>query len=162
MGSDAEQKFVDCIKSTYPNCKVTKATMAQDIHEHWDYKLSNSNTVIKIDVKAQKRKNRSDANSQSEIIWIEFKNVRGYKGWLYGDADLVAFEQPDSFVLIKRTVLAELCERLVGLERDQITIENSTGTRGLYKLYNRPGRSDVLTMIKMDDILSESHKILNK
>ena len=45
----------------------------------------------KIDVKARKRVARKDSDVQDDLVWLEFKNVQGKIGWVYGKADWIAF-----------------------------------------------------------------------
>jgi hypothetical protein len=70
------------------------------------------------------------------------------QGWLYGKADLIAFELKNSFRIVRRTELLDLVEKLVDFNTK---VEKSR--QALYKLYSRSGRSDSLTMIKANDLL---------
>ena len=36
----------------------------------------------------------------SEEIWCEFKNVAGDPGWMYGKADIIAFDMPEGVGLV--------------------------------------------------------------
>ena len=56
--------------------------------------------MVKVDVKALKRTNRNDNDVDENIHWVEIRNVRGKKGWLYGDSGLIAFETKDYFVFV--------------------------------------------------------------
>jgi len=86
-----EDKFAEVIKQFGDTSKSTKE---EDIHEHWDVKLD-----IKFDVKAIKKTNRYDNEPNENIHWVELKNVRGNKGWLYGDANYFAFETEDYWII---------------------------------------------------------------
>ena len=111
----------------------------------------------KIDVKARKRVARKDDDVQDELVWLEFKNVQGKFGWLYGKADWIAFEREDDFVLVKRSDLALMGEKLCAVG-DRV----STGKDALYKGYQRRGRKDLLSIVKMSDVLKLSHQLWTK
>ena len=76
--------------------------------------------IGKIDVKARKRVSRTDEDVQDELVWLEFKNVQGKQGWIYGKADIIAFEREEDFLLVKRDDLAKLGEDLCDLD-DRVT-----------------------------------------
>ena len=110
------------------------------------------------DVKARKRKSRKDDSAQDEFIWIEFKNVVGKEGWLYGKADYIAFERENDFVVVYRPDLVEASELLVDLGANV-----DKANKALYKGYQRKGRKDLIAMIKFNDIfLYTNHFILPK
>jgi hypothetical protein len=83
-------------------------------------------------------------------LWIEFKNVLGNNGWLFGSADFIAFERQNDFVLVARKNLITLCEKIVKKEKVSNPID------ALYKTFSRKTRKDELSLIKMDDILSST------
>ena len=130
--------------------EISPSTTEQDIHEHWDVKLD-----IKFDVKAVKKVNRSDGETDETIHWVELINVRGNKGWLYGEADYFAFELDDYWVVVSKESLqnfiAEKCKTKEKSERPE-----------LYKLYNRAGRSDMITLVKTIDLMYISEQIIKK
>jgi hypothetical protein len=111
-----------------------------------------------IDVKARKRENRWQKYPQDKYIWVEFKNVGGGKGWIYSDADYLAFERKNDFVVVRRYHFSILAELLCDLEN--ITDKAS---QALYRGYQRKDREDMIAKLKMDDILDLiDHKILKK
>ena len=77
--------------------EVTPSSTQEDINEHWDVKLS-----VKFDVKAVKKTNRSDIDTDDNIHWVELINVRGAKGWLYGEANYFSFELNDYWVIVAK------------------------------------------------------------
>ena len=111
----------------------------------------------KIDVKARKRVARKDADVQDELVWLEFKNVQGKIGWVYGKADWIAFEREADFVLVKRHDLAMMGEKLCDLG-DRVSV----GRDALYKGYQRRGRKDLLSIVKMSDVLKLYHQLWTK
>ena len=160
IGQKGEDLFVETIKKR-KHIEVQKANFNEQVNEHWDYKLLGNDINLTVDVKAMKRTGRWDGEQQDKIIWIEFQSVSGKRnGWIYGKSDCFAFQCHDGFLFVGRKKLAELCERLVGYKREDITLENSNSTKGMYKLYTRKGRKDIITMIKKSDIMSIEHEYL--
>jgi hypothetical protein len=88
---------------------------------------------------------------------LEFANVRGNTGWLRSDVDYIAFERANDFLIVKRQLLLELAESLCDLVN--ITTQ---AKEALYKGYQRKGRADLISMIKMSDILTLPHKSIPK
>ena len=111
----------------------------------------------KIDVKARKRVARKDSDVQDDLVWLEFKNVQGKIGWVYGKADWIAFEREADFVLVKRADLALMGEKLCDLG-DRVSV----GRDALYKGYQRRGRKDLLSIVKMSDVLKLYHQLWTK
>jgi len=89
-----------------------KSTFNENIRNHFDIVYTKGDKTIKIDVKACKRLNRKDTNTNQDIIWIELRNVNGNKGWLYGEADYIVFERENEFVFVDRKELVKLVESL--------------------------------------------------
>lgn len=125
---------------------VTWPTKEQDMFEHWDVQGRRRNgQLYKYDVKALKKINRSDADYNDDIAWVEGTNVRGDKGWVKGKADYIAFERKLEWLLIPRDILHEWVI-------DQLIKTNSTSGKGFYQIYNRENRLDRITLIKYEDI----------
>ena len=142
-GDQAEGLFLKSASSRGYSYK--KSSQDEDINEHWDYLIEKDGKSWKVEVKAMKRIQRTDSNVQDEWIWIELHGVRQYDaGWLYGSkADVIAFEMKDSFILVKRDDLIELVERVVNFN----TRVNSA-SEARYKIYQRPGRPDKISLIE--------------
>ena len=143
MGSKAENIFARLAAKM--GWKVTQASTYNNIHQHWDFLLEKPNKRFKIDVKAMKRISRQDSCVQDTWFWVELHGVRRHdRGWLYnGRADLIAVEKMDAFVLVKRLDLIALVERVV----DRRDIVSSTRA-AKYKVYSRPRRPDLISMIE--------------
>ncbi|HZQ06716.1 MAG TPA: hypothetical protein VFD70_09060 [Anaerolineae bacterium] len=143
LGDRAEAQFQ--LFAQQRGWSVKAASHDQNIHEHWDLVIEKNGARYRVDVKALKRTRRADANTQDEWIWIEFHGVRrSDRGWLYdGKADLIAFQRPDSFLIVKRTSLIPLAEKLV----DQRARVNAPAL-AKYKLYSRRGRLDLIAQIE--------------
>ena len=131
--------------------ELTDATFEENVSEHWDYLMVKGKHSYKIDVKAMKRLSRDDSSVQDKWVWIELHGVRPYdKGWLYdGKADLISFEKISSFIIVKRTDLIMLVKSLVD---DKTLVHRSREAK--YKIYNRQGRPDKITLIETDKLSS--------
>jgi hypothetical protein len=125
-GRRAEKDYANL----YENVKWP--TEEEDYNEHWDLEVSG----IKIDVKAIKK---DDEN----IHFVEFKNVLGKKGWLYGDADGFAFETRDYWIEVKKDDLQEMVH--------DKCIDKVKGW-DFYELSTRPGAKDLFTKVKTLDL----------
>ena len=105
-GVVAEQLFHDLLKKLGDNPKeANKAENRRGIDFH-------SVLLDKVDVKAMKRTRRLDAKAQDDLIWVEFLNIGGGRGWLYKKSKYIAFERQKDFLLVERCDLATLCETL--------------------------------------------------
>jgi hypothetical protein len=127
------------------------STEQEDMFDHIDVYVED----MSVDVKGLKKTNRDDETVDPDIHWIEFQNVNGDKGWLYGKATHIAFELLDSYLIIDRNVLYEFC-------KEKIVDRKIKNTKGLYTLYRRKGRQDVLSIVLTEDLLKLPHRILNK
>lgn len=149
MGESAEDLFE--FLATKKTLKVEKASKKQQ-KSHIDFILTDlKNKKYFVDVKACKKTSRISKKTNENLVWIEFKNVAGYKGWLYGDANFIAFERQSDFVIVSRLALVNLCERIVNRSNKVSFVEDA-----LYSIYNRKGRKDEISLIKMDDILKNT------
>jgi hypothetical protein len=145
LGANAEVGFVDA--ATKSGLKVTQGTK-QDEFKHIDFFVDTDNgTRLSVEVKSRKKIKRGDKEVNDELLWIEFKNVAGKRGWLYGAADLIAFERETDFLMVNRMTLARLCEKLCDLT--QINVQRPP----LYTGYQRRDRNDLLSLIKISDII---------
>jgi len=134
--------------------EVEWANDEQDMFEHWDVKGLFKGEVLKFDVKGKKKVNRADANSQDEIAWIEGTNVWGKPGWIKGKADYIVFERNDYWLVVDRK---ELYNYVV----EKVKENGVQQGRGIYKVYQRAGRQDKITMVPFDNIekLINIHKV---
>ena len=147
LGQKAESLFA---KSALKHGWIVEpAPEISNKNEHFDYIMSKDGRSLNVEVKSLKRMGRKDSEVQDEHIWIELHGVRkDDQGWLYGKADLIAFELRNSFRIVRRTDLLNLVKELVDFNT---RVEKSR--QALYKLYSRSGRSDSLTIIKANDLL---------
>jgi len=146
-GCSVQDKFFKVLKSI--DSSAREATLEEQ-YKHIDF-VSKLGTI---DVKGKKRINRRMQTS-SDIQWIEFKSNKGMPGWIYGSQDFIAFERDYGFILVKTLDLKNLAKKLCNLdERVYKSVD------ALYKGYSRKDRCDLLSMIKVKDILTLPYKLL--
>ena len=138
-GRMAEVRFVRAARNK--GLLVKKATARQDMHEHVDYWLAMNQDGKNwgVDVKG---------NNLPDEIWVEFKNVKGDDGWLYGGATIIAFDMPEEggFSIVDREELAFFCEK-------HVRNEKVTNKKDAYlKRYTRKDRQDVISILKLHDL----------
>jgi hypothetical protein len=153
VGKLAEYQFAVslCEALSYDITDVVFATPEQDMREHWDLMVGKE----KIDVKALRKLNRSDKHTNEDFHWVEIKNVNGDFGWLYGEADIFAFELNRCYVLVKREALQEFIKIAC---KDKKPMTN----RELYHIFRRENRKDVMTLVKSLDLVAISEYIIKK
>jgi hypothetical protein len=144
MGASAEENFEKL--ALEKGFVVEKATRKQNL-SHIDFIVTKHDKTFFVDVKACKKSSRSAQISDAEIVWIEFTNVAGNVGWVNGAADYIAFEREQDFVIVPRSNLVALCDRIVNKKNKVDSARDA-----LYNLYTRQGRKDEISLIKMSDI----------
>ena len=134
IGRSFERKFAEKLGGD-----VIWATKEQDIYDHWDLEHNG----IKYDVKGDK----------GDYHWIEFQNVVGRKGWIYGEADAIAFYIYDLWVIVDRLELLEWC---------RVKIPNIPAVHevSLYTPRRRNKRKDIAVMVKHSDLINLANKII--
>ena len=139
MGKRAVDLFIDACEAY--GYKFFKTSAETDMFDHIDYFiLRPDGTKTSVDIKG---------GNKIDEIWIEFQNVAGDRGWLYGEADLIAFDMPEKegFYVVKRKDLLSLSTSIV----ENVFVSKQFAFR---KLYQRNGRKDVLTKLHLDNILT--------
>lgn len=145
-GEKTEELFAKIVE--HKNLGIRPASFSEQVSKHIDFFIINDNgSEYSVDVKGEKRISRSDKGTQDAFVWVEFKNVRGRKGWIYGEANYIAFEKGNQFIIVDRKKLATLCEEICDVEN---LVEKSKDA--LYKGYSRKGRQDLISIIHMSDI----------
>lgn len=146
LGEQAENLFAALAKNS--GWSVSPSSKDQNIDEHWDFLINKEGLEFKVEVKGRKRIRREDGDTQSGFTWVELHGVRPRDaGWLFGRADLIAFEKEDAFILVKKADLLALVNKKVNL-----VARVNDPKEAVYKIYSRRGRKDKLTLLPMDDI----------
>ena len=153
-GQEAEETFAELAELN--GYIVEEATSYSNIVEHIDFNLTSRQGIsdFSVDVKARKKSRRGDTWYVDQMIWVEFHNVAGKKGWLYGEADKIAFEREKDFAIVDRKDLTKFCERAVA------PIFVKSPAESLYKIYRRKTRKDVISKVLMIDIVDEIENII--
>ena len=145
-GRVAEVRFIRAAKEL--GFQVTKGTRKDDMHLHIDYWLAHSgDSTWGVDVKG---------NNLPDEIWCEFKNVAGNPGWMYGGAEIIAFDMPEEggFSVVQREELKDYCEKTV----EDVFVSNKKDA--YKKKYTRKDRADVITRLNLLDIrLLDSYRV---
>lgn len=150
-GKAAEDRFVKMAEAR--GFTVAHSRKNDDIFRHIDFIVVQPNPVGGegvakfVDVKARKRISRNDEDAQDQEIWLEIKNVGGNNGWVYSEG-YVAFENLKGFVIVEKATLRRLIDELVSNELV------TSATNALYKRYSRRGRKDLLTRVRISDIVA--------
>jgi hypothetical protein len=145
LGERAENLFI--LLAVRMGWKVSISSQHENIHEHWDYLIERKTESYRVEVKSEKRLMRNEDVPQQNFIWVELKNVHGELGWLFGRADLIAFERGRTFLIITTNDLKKLVKEKVDLKS---IVKNPN--EALYRIYQRKGRKDKLTLLPMKDI----------
>jgi len=147
LGEQAEALFVTLARKL--GWKVSSSSKDENIDEHWDFLIEKEGLAFKVEVKSRKRISRRDDDGiQSDLTWVELHGVRPKdSGWLFGKADLIAFEKERSFILVKKTDLLAVVNKKVNL-----VAKVSEPRDAVYKIYKRKERKDKLTLLPMNDI----------
>jgi len=145
VGQSAEQRFAQLLN----NPKFS--TPEQDMEEHWDVESDGK----RYDVKAMKKWKRSNAEPTDRMHYVELRNVHGELGWLYGEADYIVFETRRYWLVVNRRLLMAFIEGAT--EKNERSSEPA-----VYKLYQRTGRKDEMTVVPTVDLLAISEATIKK
>jgi hypothetical protein len=146
VGQRAEQRFAQVL------INPEFSTPEQDMMEHWDVVDINGD---KYDVKAMKKWKRADPEPTDRMHYVELRNVHGELGWLYGEADYIVFETRSYWLVVDRRFLMAFIEGA--------TEKNERSPKPeVYKLYQRTGRKDLMTVVPTVDLLAISEAIIKK
>ena len=154
QGQKAERSFKDILISE--GHSVREATRDEQM-KHVDLVTTKDNKVTKYEIKARKKINRGDDDYQNRLIWVEFINVIGDVGWLYGAADKVSFESEKDFIVVDRLKLAAMAESKCNPFK-----RVNSASEALYKGYQRKGRKDIVSLVKESDIREIADRTINK
>ena len=147
MGARAESKFFHMAKAM--GIKAIESSKNENIRQHIDAWIMLGDQEISVDVKGPKK------FSDEGYVGIELKNVNGSNGWLYGEADWIAFQVGNKFHMIERGDLIDFVESKISKDnlnpnRLQTKLHNPAVAPAWYRRYDRP--DEAMTYIKIDDI----------
>lgn len=154
FGKSKENEFSSLLLNTFGGiCKQSSKT--QDMYEHIDLIWKYNNKIVTFDVKSAKKLHRSDSLPNYNINWIELQNVRGNKGWLFGEADYIAFECLKDWLIVRRT-------DIINLINSKVTNQSISKSKDFYTYYQRDNRQDIVVKVPMNDLRIIAKKIINK
>ena len=146
MGQSAEDTFAALAKEQ--GFTVKKSSDHQDRIEHFDFLIEKGGKRYRVEVKSKKGFSILHKGRMiRDFFLLEFVGVTGRAGWLYGQADLVAFQEENGFYLVPRKTLVEVGEKLC--TREWVDDKKQM----LYKNYGRKDRQDEVSAILVNDIL---------
>lgn len=131
--------------------KCYRGTKDDDIKRHIDFFWeSPKKGLLGIDVKGLNKSKRSDKEFDDSIHWIEARNVKGNKGWIYGEADYIAFRTLKNILFVKPSKLIEIYEQKVK-SKEYVT----STPKDCYMPYKRVfwGRDDITFKMPNEDLV---------
>jgi hypothetical protein len=148
-----------------------QASKHEDMFDHIDCHVTVMNgskavRVCSIDLKGTKYTSRlNEGIPEFMCQYIEFLNVNGDLGWLFGKAEYIAVldENEERFYLIKRKTLIAFCEKMFKVELSGTAEEIEEKLMNVatwvqradlshHQLYRRWKRFDIVTQISMDEV----------
>lgn len=133
-----------------------KSLRNEDMFQHIDFWWNSPKKGrVGVDVKGIKRHNRKDKEVDDTIHWVEIQNVRGNKGWIYGDAMYIAFRTLSQIIFVKTDVLRSLSEEKV--KGKELVYNNP---KSCYVPYQRWQRKDIVYKIPTEDLIKISDFII--
>lgn len=147
QGQSAEDAF--CSLARAQGYAIRMATPHEDRIKHFDCVIFKNGKSYKIEIKSKKNfcvwhKERRT----KDFFLVEFVGVTGHAGWLYGEANLVAFEVENGFYLVPRKTLVEIAEAKCSKQ----FVDHRENM--LYKTYGRRDRQDEVSAILVNDIIA--------
>jgi len=157
-GKKKEGEFAETLCNTLGG-NAKPADKQTDINKHIDvfWYFAEGKKPAGIDVKGIKKDKRSDSKPNPNIQWVELQNVNGKKGWLFGEADYVAFEGEEDWIMIRRKKLAKIIDEAIVNKSITHDVNESW-----YRYYQRKGRQDILTKVNTNLIRRNADKIIIK
>jgi hypothetical protein len=150
-GEQGEFNFA--IEAAKRGCDPQKTGAAED-KKHVDWHITINGKRTTCDSKARKALRRGQP-VQDEWILLEYRNVAGNKGWLFGEAEWISFEQSDCFILCPRQELVKLWDEIVDMTILAKSSEDAKGT-----IYSRPDRLDVISHVQNTDVKNRQGVII--
>jgi hypothetical protein len=145
IGDRAERIFISLAGAR--GYEIKPSSTRQNKVNRVDFFLKKNEIIKGVDVKARKKLSAGDRAYNDDWTWVEFKNADGLGGWMYGDADYIAFEKEDCFIVVDRISLKDLAEKLVDRKKPFA----SHAYQAKYRIYQRRDQEEI-SLIKTADI----------
>lgn len=166
-GDLAEAAFINIM--LHRKFTIQRASSKEDWKEHWDYKFSRDDRPdpFTVDIKARRHFLWHSDFLQDDYVCIEFLNTIGQKGWIYGQANYIAFERTHDFVVIALPDLISLMQYLfspdAGYHKDvEYDKNNANLISKPYKFLHREGKFELFYWIETTKLFDYKHIILRK
>lgn len=161
-GQLAADEFVAFIEKEFGG-KFKQSSKSSDMFDHIDYEYTTrTGKVITLDFKSLKyvAKPVDDDSAEDAFNIVELTAVNGSNGWLFGKADYICFETSDSWLWVPRLKLVDFINTNVKDKEPLVGLKCSTDI--YLRLYQRVNRQDVITVVKKEELINLSTKIVKK
>lgn len=155
-GKEREYHFVNDLISHNSNIEyVRDSTEEEDIEKHFDKVLKNieKNVTFKVDIKAPSK--WGDKYFWAEDMAVYARNKYGIPrlGSIHGEADWMAWEMLDHWLMGRRTYLEHIMDTKVDKANPIIEPKIKKGINDyLYRLRGREDRGDRISLFCLDDL----------
>lgn len=179
QGDHTEKQF-SLLASQY-GWTATPSSDQENMKDHIDFHLSKKDRLHPVDVKGMKALSRANAVVQDDWHVVEFIAVgyprhrtwtyrppfdpafpdftvgSGRPGWVYGKSDFIVFETKSHWLFIPPKELIAECIRIVDFNDIAPYAKHAQ-----YKVYSRPERGDLITLVHKSDLRGLSAGAWNK
>lgn len=130
--------------------KISELSSNQDMFKHVDYMvhMPKHGKTFSVDIKGDKEFSATHA-------LVEVRNVRGDDGWVFGEAQFIAFQVGEEFRLVKRADLVNILE-IKGMRNKAFPSGRQVDKRecpcAAPNYYRRAGRADLVTYFEWSEI----------
>ena len=138
MGSNAEQHFWDLCRSR--NMLIRPSSMDENRKLHFDFVIFLQKHFVRVEVKSMKSRKRGQSPDPS-LIYLEIQNIDGGKGWVFGQYDWIAFEQPGGFLLFHQDDIIAFVDYFY----PKLPFVTESGID--FTLYGRKQRKDIMMLV---------------
>lgn len=145
-GEQAESRFeAAALRAGYA---VRRANDREERKGHFDFWITKRGKSFRVEVKSQKAFSILDPDNKptKDFVLVEFLNVSGGRGWVNGEADIIALEHEGRFLTIGRGMLKMIAEYRCNYQ----LVDRKE--KMLYNSYRREGRQDHVTAVLISDI----------
>lgn len=152
-----EQYVMSAIEETLGG-KCEKSKREEDMFDHIDvWWESPKKGRLGIEVKGLKKNKRTDKDYDDTIHWIEFMNVKGNPGWLYGKSDYIAFRTKSNIIFVRTETLRTYAESKI--KGKELVFKTP---KDFYIPYQRKwfGRLDMTIKVPTSDLYNISEFII--
>ena len=158
-GVKDEEFIMKAIESTLGGT-CEKATKKEDTKRHIDFWCNSPKKGrIGVDAKGRRKENRSDKKYNDDIQWIEMYNVKGEKGWVYGESEYIAFMTSEDIIFVKTEKLRKFGEKVI--EGKDTLYGKASKPKGFYEPYCRDGNKEVIFKCPTTDLIEMSSFIID-